>query len=224
MWHLRNIHLSFGQRIILQKLDADIFPGDFIALRGSNGSGKSTLLNILAGSLEADSGSLWQDSREFSHFNEAQRASDIGRLTQDPVASCAIELTVEANLALAALKGRPSSFKKVCFKITPEAQHMANCLGLDIKKLSKIPVGQLSGGQRQALVLIMVLLSKPKLLLLDEPTAALDESTSHRLLTFIQEWVSQEKTAAIMITHDTAEANLVCNKFWYLEEGKIQLK
>jgi putative ABC transport system ATP-binding protein len=221
MWQLLNIQLSIDQRPILQNVHVQIEPGDFIALKGANGAGKSTLFNVLSGCLAPCQGEILRHGFHITSLNEQKRALWVGKLTQDPAQSCIKELTVEQNLSIAKLKLKKASLSRIKDPIDEPTFNIATELGFDLDKYRNTLVGSLSGGQRQMLALIMVLLNHPELLLLDEPTAALDEEASGRFLTFIHTWIQKHQIAALMISHDPQET-LFCNKSWLLQEGKIQ--
>lgn len=221
MWHLKHLKMVFGDRVILQSISATLKRGEIIALQGDNGSGKSTLLNMLSGSLIPSSGSIEYQGNDITHQTELERASLLGRLMQDPAAARALDMSVAQNLTLASLKGQPARLKKVHLRLTEEVLQMAEELGLPLEKLYLLPTSHLSGGQRQSLALIMALLNKPKLLLLDEPTAALDSRSSTRLLTFVQKWTNTHQAATVMITHEVKEADLIATGRWTIEEGKL---
>lgn len=222
MWQLKDIHVSFDDRVILRGISADIGSCDLISLQGSNGAGKSTLFAVIAGSIIPDCGEIFLDGVNVTRVTESERSLLLARLMQDPKMACALDMTVAQNLALAALKGRRAGLSKVRYEADQGVGEMARALGFALDKLYALPISKLSGGQRQALVLMMALMRSPKLLLLDEPTAALDPEATHRLLMYIKQWVQNESAAAIMITHDVSEAEKICNRHWCLESGVLQ--
>lgn len=221
MWQLKNIHLAIDDRPILKGIDAQIHPGDFIALKGANGAGKSTLFHALSGSLMPCEGQILYQGNDITTLDESQRTVWIGKLCQDPKQTCACEMSVEENITIAKMKKRRALLRQASYEFDEKTLSIAQEIGFDLKTLRKNKVASLSGGQRQTLALIMVLLSEPQLLLLDEPCAALDEETSSKLLSFIQAWVKKHNVASIMITHQLNEIERVCNRQWTLKAGRL---
>ena len=196
--------------------------GDFVTIIGSNGAGKSTLLNSIAGDIEVESGRIYNNSRDITYEKLHKRARYIGRLYQDPLKGTAPNMTIEENLGLAFSRGKKMRFgfavrkedhkffKEVCAK-----------LGLGLEDRLKNPVGLLSGGQRQALTLLMATLEAPELLLLDEHTAALDPKTAKQILEITKEIVEKNNITTLMITHNIQNALEYGNKTLVMNRGKI---
>ena len=210
---------SFDEKKALDDLSLDVKKGDFITLIGANGAGKSTLFGAIAGSFITDSGSITLDNEDITLKPEFKRARYIGRLFQDPMRGSAPGMTVEENLSLAAGRGGWMSFvSKADKKLFRERVAM---LEMALEDRMNQPVGLLSGGQRQALTLMMATLSKPKLLLLDEHTAALDPKTAARVLSITDRLVAQYGLTTLMITHNMRDAIQYGTRLIMLHQGKI---
>ena len=206
---------TVDEKKALDDLSLDVKKGDFITLIGANGAGKSTLFGAIAGSFITDSGSITLDKPEF------KRARYIGRLFQDPMRGSAPGMTVEENLSLAAGRGGWMSFvSKADKKLFRERVAM---LEMGLEDRMNQPVGLLSGGQRQALTLMMATLSKPKLLLLDEHTAALDPSTAQKVLQITESTVRESSLTCLMITHNMQSALDYGNRTVMMNSGRIIL-
>lgn len=189
-------------------------------LMGANGAGKTTLFDLIAGKTLPDEGRISLDGLDVTKMQERQRACLIGRLFQNPAAGSCPNLTVRENLALAAIKDRQAGFRSGVRAFPAEAaDEMLRPLNLD--SLLDLPMGALSGGQRQFIAFAMAVLTPPTLLLLDEPTAALDPRSASTLLTFAHQYVKKHAIPTLMITHDVAFANQYGNRLWILKEGDI---
>ena len=203
----------------LDGLSLHLAPGDFATVIGSNGAGKSTLMNVVSGSVEADSGRVVIDGRDVTLDPEHKRASYIGHLFQDPMRGTAPGMTIAENLALAAGRGGwlniPSRADRALFR-----ERLA-ALGMGLEDRMNSPVGLLSGGQRQALTLLMATFNPPKLLLLDEHTAALDPATAATVLDITQKTVSENSLTCLMITHNIKDALSMGNRLLMMDRGKI---
>ena len=213
---------SINEVLALEKIDLTIRRGEFITIIGSNGAGKSTLLNCLAGTYLPDSGHLLLDGQDIAHWPEHRRARFISRVFQDPLLGTCASLSVEQNLALALRRGRRRGLRigvkkaeRVIFRQTLEK------LGLGLEKRLRNRVGLLSGGQRQALTMLMATLIKPDILLLDEHAAALDPKTAWQILDLTTSIVSVQQITTLMVTHNMNHALTFGNRLIMLHRGKI---
>ena len=206
-------------KLALSDLSLHVRKGDFISIIGANGAGKSTLFNAICGSFFVDSGSIFLDGRNVTMQPEHVRAKVIGRLFQDPMRGSAPNMSIEENLVLAAGNGgwmsTASRREKQAFRDRLALLHM----GLEDRM--KQPVGLLSGGQRQALTLMMATLSMPKLLLLDEHTAALDPGTAEKVLALTESIVRENRITCLMITHNMQSALDLGNRTIMMDQGRI---
>ncbi|MFI3312769.1 MAG: ABC transporter ATP-binding protein [Eubacteriales bacterium] len=229
MLELKNIFKTFNPGTINEKkalngVDLVLNDGDFVTVIGGNGAGKSTTLNAIAGVWPVDSGEIIIDGKDITALPEHKRAAYIGRVFQDPMMGTAPTMQIEENLALAARRGKMRTLlpgitgKERAGYI--EALKTLD-LGLETRLTSK--VGLLSGGQRQALTLLMATIQKPKLLLLDEHTAALDPATAAKVLTLTDKIVSDNKLTTVMITHNMNDAIKHGNRIIMMNQGKIIL-
>lgn len=208
-----------NEKIALDNVSLDVKKGDFISVIGSNGAGKSTLFNAIAGSFMTDSGRIILDGEDITLTKEYKRARKIGRLFQDPLRGTAPDMTIEENLALAAGSGGwLSSLKKSDRDAFREKLSLLN-MGLEDRMTQ--PVGLLSGGQRQALTLMMATYNPPKLLLLDEHTAALDPITAATVLNITKNIVKENELTCLMITHNMKSALELGNRTVMMANGKI---
>jgi putative ABC transport system ATP-binding protein len=207
---------------VIDSLDLYVGQADFITLLGSNGAGKSTLLNLIAGTVEADSGSMTLDDHDISFKKAYERAMFIGRVHQDPKLSVSPNMTLLENLSLAESKGQSFSLKKAVnlSRIGYYKEHLET-LGLGLEDKLNTKIGLLSGGQRQAVALYMAVMKKPKLLLLDEHTAALDPRTSELIMKVTDTLIKQEGIATLMVTHNMKHALEYGNRLIMMNEGKI---
>ena len=224
MLRIENITKTFNPgtpdaKTAVNGLSLHVRPGDFISIIGANGAGKSTLFNAICGSFIVDSGSIWLDGKNVTMAPEHKRAKVIGRLFQDPMRGSAPGMSIEENLVLAAGEGgwlsRAGRREKQAFRDRLALLHM----GLEDRM--KQPVGLLSGGQRQALTLMMATLSKPKLLLLDEHTAALDPGTAEKVLELTTRIVEENHLTCLMITHNMQSALDLGNRTLMMDQGRI---
>lgn len=224
MLRIENITKTFNPgtpdaKTAIDGLSLHVHPGDFISIIGANGAGKSTLFNAVCGSFIVDSGSIWLDGRDVTMEAEHKRAKVIGRLFQDPMRGSAPGMSIEENLVLAAGNGgwlsRASRKEKQAFR-----DRLA-LLNMGLEDRMKQPVGLLSGGQRQALTLLMATLSQPKLLLLDEHTAALDPGTAEKVLALTTQIVAENKLTCLMITHNMQSALDLGNRTLMMDQGHI---
>ena len=205
----------------LDDLSLDVRRGDFITIIGANGAGKSTLFGAIAGSFITDSGELVLDGEDMTLLPEYRRARKIGRLFQDPMRGSAPDMTIEENLALAA--GRGGWLSPVSRADRRFFRERVAMLEMGLEDRMKQPVGLLSGGQRQALTLMMATLNTPKLLLLDEHTAALDPGTAEKVLALTQSIVAEHHITCLMVTHNMTQALALGNRTLMMADGGIVL-
>lgn len=213
-----------NQKVALDNVSLKINSGDFVTIIGGNGSGKSTLMNIISGVFEPDMGTVLIDDVDVTRMSESKRAKYLGRVFQDPNMGTAPNMSILENLEIASRRGMVSSLRWGFRKenqIKFEQSLKKLNLGLENRMTSK--VGLLSGGQRQAVTLIMATINNPKLLLLDEHTAALDPKTALKVLTLTNEVVNENKLTTLMITHNMKDALKYGNRLIMLSDGKIIL-
>ncbi len=213
---------TVNEKQALTDINLTVEDGDFITVIGGNGAGKSTLLNIIAGVYLPDTGSVVIDGEDVTKYPEYKRAKYLGRVFQDPMTGTASDMQIIENLALAARRGKPRSLASGYHKKEKQEyiEMLASLdLGLETRLTSK--VGLLSGGQRQAITLLMATLKKPKLLLLDEHTAALDPKTAHKVLEITQQIVERDNLTTIMITHNMNDAIATGNRLIMMNDGQI---
>lgn len=228
MLDLKNISKTFNpgtvnEKVALENVNLHLDDGDFATIVGSNGAGKSTLFNAIAGEFIADTGTITLDGRDITFLPDFKRSKAIGRMFQDPLRGTAPHMTIEENLALAFLRasGHTSAFSRINKKDRELFAEKLSALGLGLEDRMKQPVGLLSGGQRQALTLLMATLQKPKLLLLDEHTAALDPQTAKKVLDLTREMVEEQKLTALMVTHNMRDAIQIGNRLIMMNDGQI---
>ena len=199
--------------------------GEFATVVGSNGAGKSTLFNAICGTFWLDSGSISLGGRDITFLPDFKRSKAIGRMFQDPLRGTAPHMTIEENLALAFLRasGHTSAFSRINKKDRELFAEKLSALGLGLEDRMKQPVGLLSGGQRQALTLLMATLVTPKLLLLDEHTAALDPGTADKVLELTKKIVAENHLTCLMITHNMHDALTLGNRTLMMDHGHIVL-
>ena len=224
MLELREISKTFhpgteDAKLALDRVSLRVADGDFISIIGANGAGKSTLFNAVCGNFFPDSGSIWLDGENVTMKPEHKRARRIGRLFQDPMRGTAPDMSIEENLALAAGNGgwlsRVSTADKRAFR------DRLSLLGMGLENRMKQPVGLLSGGQRQALTLLMATYHPPKVLLLDEHTAALDPGTAEKVLKMTSDIVAENHLTCLMITHNMQSALDLGNRTLMMNQGRI---
>ncbi len=215
---------SVNEVLALAGIHLQVRKGDFITVIGSNGAGKSTLLNCLAGSYSIDSGHIHLDEQDVSSWPEHRRASQISRVFQDPLLGTCGPLSIEQNLALANRRGRSHGLGKGVKGSDRELfRKQLKQLGLGLEGRLKDSVGLLSGGQRQALTLLMAALVKPKILLLDEHTAALDPKTAQQVLELTEQLIKEQQLTALMVTHNMRQALQLGNRLIMLHSGRVIL-
>ena len=221
IWKTFNVG-TVNEKTALKGLSLELKEGDFVTVIGGNGAGKSTMLNAVAGVWPVDEGKIYIDNVDVTKLAEYQRAKYLGRVFQDPMTGTAANMQIEENLALAARRG---TFRFLKSGITQKEREMYQeklkilDLGLEERMTSK--VGLLSGGQRQALTLLMATLQKPKVLLLDEHTAALDPKTAAKVLDATDRIVGQDNLTTLMITHNMKDAIAHGNRLIMMYDGHI---
>ena len=224
---LQNIRKTFhagtvNQKVALDDVSLTLNDGDFVTVIGGNGAGKSTLLNTIAGTFPVDSGSITIDGEDITLLPEQKRARFLGRVFQDPMTGTAANMQIEENLALAARRGSSRGLRwEVTKKEREEYRALLTSLDLGLEDRLTAKVGLLSGGQRQALTLVMATLVKPKLLLLDEHTAALDPKTAAKVLEITDKVIEENNLTAIMVTHNMNDAIKHGNRLIMMNDGKI---
>lgn len=229
MLELKSICKTFNPGTINEKkalsdLSLHLKPGEFVTVIGGNGAGKSTMLNAIAGVWPIDSGSITIDGDDVTALPEFRRAKYIGRVFQDPMTGTAADMQIIENLALAARRGRSRGLRwGVTKQEKTEYAEKLKILGLGLESRMTTKVGLLSGGQRQALTLLMAALQKPKLLLLDEHTAALDPATAAKVLELSDRIVGDNNLTTLMITHNMGDAIAHGNRLIMMNEGSIIL-
>ena len=227
MLKLENIWKTFNagtvnEKVALSGLNLHMKEGEFVTVIGGNGAGKSTMLNAIAGVFGVDEGKILIDGNDVTHLPEYKRASYIGRVFQDPMMGTAATMQIEENLALAARRGMPRTLKIGITKSEREVyQEKLKILDLGLEDRLTSKVGLLSGGQRQALTLLMATLQRPKLLLLDEHTAALDPKTAAKVLDATQRIVEKDNLTTMMITHNMRDAITYGNRLIMMYNGHV---
>ena len=231
MLTLTNISKTFGAGTVnaktaLNGIDLHLDRGDFVTILGSNGAGKSTLFGAIAGTFLPDTGTVVIDGKDITHLPDYKRSKYIGRMFQDPMKGTAPNMTIEENLALAYMRASSvhSPFSMINKKDREDFRNRLAQLELGLEDRMNHPVGLLSGGQRQALTLLMATLVTPKLLLLDEHTAALDPATARKVLDLTRKIVAENSITCLMITHNIPSALELGNRTIMMKDGKIVLE
>lgn len=224
MLKIEHISKTFNPGTVNEKkaitdLSLHLKPGDFVTVIGSNGAGKSTLFNAICGDFLTDNGSIVLGGEDITFKPQHVRAHNIGRLYQDPMRGSAPGMTIEENLALAA--GSGGWLSRMTKKDRKKFQEQLSRLGIGLEDRMTHPVGLLSGGQRQALTLLMATMVPPKLLLLDEHTAALDPATAEKVLKITREIVEEHKITTLMVTHNMQNALDMGNRTLMMDNGNI---
>jgi len=214
---------TIDEKVAINGISLHVRKGDFITVIGSNGAGKSTFLNLTSGTFRPDEGDIFIDGSKVTHLPEHRRAKYLGRIFQDPMMGTAASMTIEENLAMADLRGKRRGLRwGVTKSLREHYRHILSVLELGLETRLKDTVSLLSGGQRQSLTLLMVTLTLPKLLLLDEHTAALDPKTAQRVIGLTKKIVEKNNLTTIMVTHNMLQAIKYGNRMIMLHEGKIQ--
>ena len=213
---------TVNEKVALSGLNLHLKPGDFVTVIGGNGAGKSTMLNSVSGAYTVDEGKIIIDGVDVTRLPEYKRAKFIGRVFQDPMMGTAATMQIEENLALAARRGKPRTLRSgITNKEREEYREQLKILDLGLEDRMTAKVGLLSGGQRQALTLLMATLQQPKLLLLDEHTAALDPKTAAKVLEATQKIVERSNLTTLMITHNMRDAIAYGNRLIMMYNGHI---
>ncbi len=212
---------TVNEKRVLTDLNLQLASGDFVTIIGSNGAGKSTMFGAICGDFLVDGGSILLDGEDITFQPAHLRARHIGRLFQDPMRGSAPGMTIEENLALAA--GGTGPFSRISRKDRDRFRQRLALLGMGLEDRMKQPVGLLSGGQRQALTLLMATMNPPKLLLLDEHTAALDPATAEKVLQLTKEIVREHRITTMMVTHNMQNALELGNRTLMMDGGSIVL-
>lgn len=229
MLNINNIYKTFNagtvnEKSALQDVSLHLADGDFVTVIGGNGAGKSSLLNAVAGAWFVDQGNILIDGLDVTHLPEHKRAKYIGRVFQDPMMGTAATMQIEENLALAARRGERRTLRiGITEAERSEYRQLLSQLDLGLEDRLTTKVGLLSGGQRQALTLLMATLQRPKLLLLDEHTAALDPKTAAKVLVTTEKFVRRDHLTTLMITHNMRDAIQHGNRLIMMYEGRIAL-
>ena len=229
MLDLINLRKTFNaktvnEKIALNGVNLHLNDGDFVTVIGGNGAGKSTTLNAIAGVWPIDEGQILIDGQDVTGLSEHRRAGLLGRVFQDPMTGTAATMQIEENLALAARRGQKRTLRAGITKAEREGyREKLKTLGLGLEDRMTTKVGLLSGGQRQALTLLMATLKKPKLLLLDEHTAALDPRTAAKVLQLSRQIVEENHLMTMMVTHNMKDAIAYGNRLIMMHEGRVIL-
>lgn len=231
MLKLQNISKTFNVGTVNEKkaldgISLELPKGDFVTIVGSNGAGKSTLFGAIAGTFYVDDGTIELDGADITFAPEYRRSHSIGHLFQDPLKGTAPNMTIEENLSIAYLRqsrSRFAFFSRVTKTEREMFREMLSQLGMGLEDRMKNPVGLLSGGQRQALTLLMATMVTPKLLLLDEHTAALDPATAEKVLEITRQVVSERNITCLMVTHNMNQALNIGNRTLMMDSGRIVL-
>lgn len=227
MLEIKGVHKTFNAGTINEKkalrgVDLTLNAGDFVTVIGGNGAGKSTILNLITGVFPADCGSIIIDGVDVTRLPEHKRAKYLGRVFQDPMTGTAADMQIEENLALAARRGkRRTLMNGISKKEKEHYRELVKMLDLGLEDRLTAKVGLLSGGQRQAITLLMATMNHPKILLLDEHTAALDPQTASKVLKLTDELVRDGNITTLMITHNMKDAMRLGNRLIMMYDGKV---
>ncbi len=227
MLEIKDVYKTFNPGTINEKLalngvNLTLNDGDFVTVIGGNGAGKSTLLNMITGVYPVDCGNIIIDGTDITRLPEHKRAKYFGRVFQDPMTGTAAGMQIEENLALASRRGKARTLRFGIRKSEREEyRNMLKKLGLGLEDRLTSKVGLLSGGQRQAITLLMAAMQNPKLLLLDEHTAALDPQTAAKVLQITEEIVSEKNITTLMITHNMKDAIRLGNRLIMMDKGQV---
>ncbi len=215
---------TVNEKIALDRLSLTLEDGDFVTVIGGNGAGKSTMLNAVAGVFPIDAGQILIDGTDITRLPEHKRAAFIGRVFQDPMTGTAADMWIEENMALAYRRGKSRGLRwAITAKDRARYREMLKELELGLEDRLSTKVGLLSGGQRQAITLLMATMNRPKLLLLDEHTAALDPKTAAKVLALSDKFIEEEHLTAMMVTHNMRDAIAHGNRLIMMNAGKIIL-
>ncbi|MCI5713855.1 MAG: ATP-binding cassette domain-containing protein [Lachnospiraceae bacterium] len=231
MLQLKNVSKTFNagtvnEKKALRNLNLDLKDGDFATIVGSNGAGKSTMFNAITGAFYVDCGEIILDNEDITYKKEHIRSRDIGHLFQDPLRGTAPGMTIEENMALAYLRAKTARhdyFSRIRKEDKEKFREQLALLNMGLEDRMKQPVGLLSGGQRQALTLLMATMVTPKILLLDEHTAALDPATAEKVLELTKSIIKERNITALMVTHNMHQAIELGNRILMMDQGHIIL-
>ena len=229
MLKIENLSKTFNPGTVNEKkaldhVDLTVEDGEFVTILGNNGAGKSTLFNAVSGRFLCDEGKIILDDVNMTYWPEYRRAKVIGRLFQDPLKGTAPHMTIEENLAMAYLRaGESHAFSRITKRDEKLFQEKLAALNMGLEDRMHTPVGTLSGGQRQALTLLMATIVPPKLLLLDEHTAALDPAAAEKIMNLTKQIVASQHTTCLMVTHNMHQAIDTGNRILMMRQGKIVL-
>lgn len=215
-----------NEKCALESLNLTLEAGEFVTIVGSNGAGKSTLFNAITGAFYVDKGLIVLDGEDITYRKEHVRSKVIGHLFQDPLKGTAPHMTIEENMALAYLRAKTSNhayFSRIKTEDKKKFREQLALLDMGLEDRMKQPVGLLSGGQRQALTLLMATMVTPKILLLDEHTAALDPATAKKVLQLTKDIVAARRITCLMVTHNMHQALELGNRTLMMDAGKIVL-
>lgn len=227
MLEIQNVHKTFNlgtinEKIALNGVNLNLNPGDFVTIIGGNGAGKSTTLNAIAGVWPIDEGNIIVDGVDLTRLSEHKRAVHLGRVFQDPMIGTAATMSIEENMAIAARRGEHRGFRwGISKKEREQYKEQLKELNLGLEERLSSKVGLLSGGQRQAITLLMAAMKKPKLLLLDEHTAALDPKTAAKVLEISDKIIEENQLTAMMVTHNMKDAISHGNRLIMMHEGRV---
>lgn len=227
MLEIQNVHKTFNlgtinEKIALNGVNLNLNPGDFVTIIGGNGAGKSTTLNAIAGVWPIDEGNIIVDGVDLTRLSEHRRAVHLGRVFQDPMIGTAATMSIEENMAIAARRGEHRGFRwGISKKEREQYKEQLKELNLGLEERLSSKVGLLSGGQRQAITLLMAAMKKPKLLLLDEHTAALDPKTAAKVLEISDKIIEENQLTAMMVTHNMKDAIAHGNRLIMMHEGRV---
>lgn len=227
MLEIQNVHKTFNlgtinEKIALNGVNLNLNPGDFVTIIGGNGAGKSTTLNAIAGVWPIDEGNIIVDGVDLTRLSEHKRAVHLGRVFQDPMIGTAATMSIEENMAIAARRGEHRGFRwGISKKEREQYKEQLKELNLGLEERLSSKVGLLSGGQRQAITLLMAAMKKPKLLLLDEHTAALDPKTATKVLEISDKIIEENQLTAMMVTHNMKDAIAHGNRLIMMHEGRV---
>ncbi len=227
MLEIKDVHKTFNpgtinEKVALDGVNLNLNPGDFVTIIGGNGAGKSTTLNAIAGVWPIDQGQIIIDGTDISGLSEHKRATYLGRVFQDPMVGTAATMSIEENMAIAARRGKKRGFGwGITKQERDDFREKLKELDLGLEDRLSSRVGLLSGGQRQAVTLLMATLKHPKLLLLDEHTAALDPKTAAKVLGLSDKLIQENNLTAMMVTHNMKDAIAHGNRLIMMHEGKV---
>lgn len=227
MLEIQDVHKTFNagtinEKVALNGVNLNLNPGDFVTIIGGNGAGKSTTLNAIAGVWSIDAGKIVIDGVDITKLSEHKRAAFLGRVFQDPMTGTAATMSIEENMAIAARRGQRRGLGWGITKKERESfKESLKTLDLGLEDRLSSKVGLLSGGQRQAITLLMASLKKPKLLLLDEHTAALDPKTAAKVLALSDKIISDHNLTAMMVTHNMKDAIHIGNRLIMMNDGRV---